>query len=243
MLELVSDTRVDLRDSGLRLGLGAFETVRVEAGRARWLDLHLQRLAGACAFLGLEVPPPAAAVAAAVPLAGLGVLRLLAADRALRVWAEPLVAEPERPLRIGLSRQVLRHPGPATRFKTLQYLDNLRLGQEARVRGLDEVVAPTPAGRLSDGGRSTLVAWLGGRGLTPPAADGALPGIGRRLLLEAGLVEEGPLTWADLGRAQAVALVSALRGLRPVAGVDGGGALDLGLPALLAAKRLLAPLG
>jgi len=216
MLERVTDTRVDLSASGARFGAGAFETLRLQDGRPRWLPQHLERLAAACAFLGLEEPPGPGALLEGLELPAQGVLRLLAVDRTLLVWTGPLEPAPSRGLCLGLSRDTRRHPGPLTRHKTTSYLENLRLAAEARDRGLDEVIAPTPQGRLSDGGRSTLVALLGNRLLTPPLADGALPG------------------------AQAVALVSALRGLRTVSELEGLGSLNEGHPGLVAARALLA---
>ena len=239
MLDLLTDTRVDLARSGARLGAALFETLRLQDGRPRWLPFHLERLAAGCAFLGLDAPPPAEAILTGVALAGQGVLRLLAVDHALLAWTAPLEAAPGGSLRLGLSRAVVRWPGPLTRFKTTSQLDNHLLGREARARGLDEVVAPTPEGRLSDGGRSTLVVVLAGRLLTPPVADGALPGIGRRVLLEEGLAEEAPLRWEDLAGAEAVALVSALRGLRPVLEAEGLARFDTDHPVLRAAAAAL----
>jgi branched-chain amino acid aminotransferase len=240
MLELVTETRVDLSVSGVRFGAGAFETVRIQEGGARWLDLHLERLAGACAFLGLEAPPAPEAVAAAQVLPPQGILRLLAVDRHLHMWSGPAAEAPSRDLRLGLSHETVRHPGPLTRYKTTSYLENLLLQREAGRRGLEEVLAPTAQGRLSDGGRSTLLVLAGGRLLTPPVEDGALPGIGRRLLLEAGVAAEASMVWEDLARAEAVALVSALRGVRGVACVEGLAALDPCHPGLEAARRILA---
>jgi len=239
MLELLTDTRVDLSRSGARFGAGVFETVRIQGGRPLWLPLHLERLAAGCAFLGLEAPPPAEAVAAGLPMPADGVLRLLAVDRNLLAWTGPLEPAPGSGLRLGLSRETVRRPGPLTRFKTLSYLENLRLQGEARARGLDEVVAATREGRLSDGGRSTLVALLDGRLVTPPVEDGALPGIGRRVLLDAGLVVAAPLTWEDLARAGAVALVSALRGVRSVGEAEGLAAFDPLHPGLGPAMAML----
>ena len=240
MLERVTDTRVDLSRSAARFGAGVFETLRIQEGRPRRLHLHLERLAAGCAFLGLDEPPGPEAILEGLTLPAQGVLRLLAVDDTLLVWSGPLEAVPAQGLRLGLSRETLRHPGPLTRHKTTSHLENLCLMAEARNRGLDEVVAPTPQGRLSDGGRSTLVALLDNRLLTPPLEDGALPGIGRRVLLEAGALEEAPLRWEDLGRAQAVALVSALRGLRAVAEVEGQGVLAANHPGLEGARALLA---
>ena len=240
MLELVTDTRVDLSRSAARFGAGLFETLRIQAGRPCWLGFHLERLRAGCAFLGLEAPPSAAAIEAGLAWPARGILRLLAVDRALLAWTAPLEPAGSRSLRLGLSQATVRFPNPLTRFKTTSYLENVRLQDEARARGLDEVLAPNPAGRLSDGGRSTLVALVGGRLLTPPVADGALPGIGRRVLLQAGLAEEAPLVWEDLARAQAVALVSALRGLRPVGEAEDLAIFDPGHPGLGEALALLA---
>ena len=46
--------------------------------------------------------------------------------------------------------------------------------------------------------------------MTPPVADGALPGISRIRLIEAGLIAEWTLTAADLARIQAGLAVNAL---------------------------------
>ena len=57
--------------------------------------------------------------------------------------------------------------------------------------------------------------------VTPPLADGALPGIVRaRLIARHGLTERG-LTVEDWGRSQAACLVNSLRLIRPLAGRDG----------------------
>jgi branched-chain amino acid aminotransferase len=160
-------------------------------------------------------------------------------DRTLLAWTGPLEPVPPSTLKIGLSRETVRLPGPLTRFKTISYLENLRLQGEARSRGLDEVLAANPGGRLSDGGRSTLVALLDGRLVTPPVEDGALPGIGRRVLLEAGLAVSAPLTWKELTRASAVALVSALRGVRPVGEAEGLATFEPCHPGLGPARALL----
>jgi branched-chain amino acid aminotransferase len=236
MLELVTDTRVDLSRSAARHGAGLLETIRVQGGRPRWLPLHLERLAAGCAFLGLEAPPPAAAIEACAP-AGLGVLHLLAVDDRLLVWTRPLERQ-ALPPRLGLGATVLQ-PGPLTRHKTMNRLAHHLVEREARFRGLDEVVAPNPEGRLADGSRSTLVVLDRGRLLTPPLEDGALPGVGRRVLLEAGLLEEARLAWEDLAKAQAVALLSALRGLRPVAEAEGLARFDPDHPSFKDARALL----
>jgi len=247
MLELLSGVRTDLAASGARHGEGLFETIRVRDGAPLRLDLHLRRLAEGARFLGLEPPPDAAALLAflagtACPGLASGVLRLLAVDRTLQVSVAPW--RPDGPARIvlGLSRETRRlSTSPLNRFKTLSYLENRLMAREAEGRGLFEVIAGNEAGRLTDGSRTSLFLVLEGRLVTPPAADGALPGVARRVLLEAGLAREAALTPADLARAEAVLLTNALRGAMAVHALEGqgGGALDGEHPLLRSAMALL----
>jgi len=244
MLELLSGVATDLARSGARHGEGLFETIRVRDGAPLRLAWHLERLAAGASFLGLEPPPGEADVLAflgrtACPALACGVLRLLAVDRTLQVTVAPW--RPARPERIivGLSQETRRmSSSPLNRFKTLSYLENRLMAREAGRRGLFEVVAGNEAGRLSDGSRTSLFAVLGGRLLTPPAVDGALPGVARRGLLEAGLAREAPLVWRDLEGAEAVLLSNALQGAVPVDALEGreGAPLDPG-------HRLLAEAG
>jgi len=248
MLELLTDTRIDLAGSGARHGEGLFETVRVRDGAPLRLPAHLERLAAGARFLGLELPPDPAAVLAflaartACPGLASGVLRMVAVDRTLRVTAGPW--SPDRPGRIllGLALENRRYSAsPLNRFKTLSYLENRLLAGEAGRRGLFEVIALNEAGRLTDGSRTSLFLVLDGRMLTPPAADGALPGVARRCLLEAGLAREAPLAPGDLARAEAVLLTNALQGAVPVHGLEPPGApLDPGHALLERAAALLA---
>jgi len=246
MLELLSDTRVDLAGSGARLGEGLFETLRVRDGRPRCLGAHLERLAAGARFLGLEPPPAPETVLAFLEerrvccrLAS-GVLRLVAVDRALVAFARPW--NPRRPRRVAvdLAQALRRFSGsPLNRYKTLSGLENRLLAREATARGLFEVIAANEAGRLADGSRTTLFAVLDGRLVTPPAADGALPGVARRHLLEAGLAAEAPLGPRDLEGAEALLLTNALQGAVPVHRGPGGRALAADHPLLARAAALL----
>jgi branched-chain amino acid aminotransferase len=247
MLELTTETRVDLARSGARQGLGLFETIRIQRGEPRWMELHLERLALGCVFLGLEPPPDAVAVREYViahtscAALELGVLRLLAVDDALHVFAEPLRLPNPQTASLGRSLETIRFSGnPLNRFKTLSYLENLRLTQEATERDLFEVIALNEKGHLTDGGRTSLFIVRGGRVFSPPTLDGALPGVARRVLLEAGVATEATLVWADLEGAEAVFLANALRGVMPVDRLEGAGVLDVTHPAVRWAAESLA---
>lgn len=239
MLELLTGTTLDLARSGARHGCGVFETIRVEAGRPLRLDLHHQRLARGTAFLGLDPPPDLDALrdflAAETPCAALelGVLRLVAVDGKLLAWAEALEAEQPASVAIGLAENFRRFSGSAlNRHKTLAYLENSMLAREAANQGLFELIALNERGRLTDGSRTTLLLASGNEVLTPPTADGALPGTLRELLLRAELVREASLNEADLRSAEAVILCNALRECVPVHEVRGAGAKNPDPPAL-----------
>jgi len=246
MLELSLETKVEVATSSLRHGTGLFETLRVENGGPWRLDLHLARMASGCAYLGLEAPPEAEEVLDFLDyhgvIAGLafGILRLLAVDGRLLLFAEALSAQNPDSVSLGCSLETIRFSGnPLNRFKTLSYLENVQLVREARVRGHFEVIAPNEKGCLTDGGRTTLFAVMEGRTLTPAITEGALPGIARRVLIEAGLATEVSLRWEDLAQAEAVYLANALRGVVPVGGLEGHGARPIDHPAIKRAAGLL----
>lgn len=221
MLALTFDGTVDLRRSDARHGVGCFETVRVQAGAARWLGLHRERLAAGCAALGLPAPPQeqelAAFLAAGLSRLAEGVLRLVAVDGALQASLSAPPPPPALPVSVALAETVTRFSrSPTARLKTLSSLDNRLLQAEAERRGVFDVVARNERGRLSDGGRTNLFLVVKGRVVTPPVSDGALPGIARRVLLEQGLAAEESLEPADLEAADGVFLANALRGVLPV---------------------------
>ncbi len=178
--------------------------------------------------LALPGLPPAAdvreAIAAAAAAHPDGVLRLLAADGRLLVTVapSPASAPPAGPVRVGLSRDVRRLAGaPTTRFKALSYLDNVLLAREAAARGLFDVVARSERGLLADGGRCNLFIVIGDEVLTPRATeDGALPGVVRGVLIDAGLAREAALTPADLARADAAFVTNALIGITELSAVE-----------------------
>ncbi len=86
---------------------------------------------------------------------------------------------------------------------------------QARALGAQEAIFVNVNGFLTEGTRTNLLVRLEGRWWTPPLDSGLLPGIYRQRLLQAGRVAERPLTLGDLGRAQGLAVVNALRGWIP----------------------------
>jgi branched-chain amino acid aminotransferase len=109
---------------------------------------------------------------------------------------------------------------PLSRIKSLNYLDSILARREAADHGADDAVLLNTQGRVAETTTANLFAVIDGVVVTPPVAEGALPGIARRLVLEALEVIERPLLLQELYRAEEIVLTNSL-GVRPVAAVDG----------------------
>ncbi|MBB2204217.1 aminotransferase class IV [Gluconacetobacter takamatsuzukensis] len=228
--------RIDPTDRGFTLGDGLFETMRVAGGRVAHLPRHLDRLR--CGADTLLFPPPDldviegaldqvirrnALAEGALRLTltrGTGPRGLLPPHRphpTLLVAPFPAAPAPG-PARLVISTRIRRDAdSPLSRIKSLNYLPNILARLEAEQRGADDALLLNGAGRVAESTASTVLAVREGRLLTPPVSDGALPGIARAVLLAAGMVEEAPLTPADLSGG--MILVNSLS-VRPVVGLE-----------------------
>lgn len=245
-------------DRGLLLGDGLFETVLATDGEFDALAAHLDRMAAGCKILGL--PPLDREAAEAVmrrALAPLGATRAavrltLTAGSGGRGLDRPAETKPrlfataapspraEGPLRVFLSSVRRNETSPASRLKTLSYLDNVLARAEARAAGADEAVMLNGAGAVACAGAGNVF-WLVGETLFTPALDcGVLAGIARaRVIAAAGrlglAVREGAFPFEDLARADAVFLTNSLIGARRAVG-PGIGASAAPVVARLAAE-------
>jgi len=237
---LVAEPTLDPSDRGWTLGDGLFETIRIERGHPRHLDLHLDRLFHGCRVL--RVPPPYDTETIRQGIADLLVAADLAeatlrltlsrgpAPRGLLPPARPTptvlmslapALPPPGPARLIVATVTRRNEhSPLSRLKSLNYLDNILARQEAADRGADDALLLNSQGRAADTTIATLFAVIDGKIVTPPVAEGALPGIGRHLALAAGIGSERPVSLDDLRRARAIALVNSLS-VRPVIALDG----------------------
>jgi branched-chain amino acid aminotransferase len=215
----------DLADRGLTLGDGVFDTALARHGRILFEDAHVARLAAAAARLGF--PVPLAAIRTTITR-GSG-------PRGLAPPAEPrpVLWASSAPVGPGLAFSPLRlHPtairrnetSPGANLKTLGYLDAVLAAGEARAAGFDEALFLNTRGRVACAGTGNLFAVIDGILVTPPLADGVLPGILRaEILLRAprlGLpIAERSFDLAALLAAEAVFVTNSLRGLAPVTAI------------------------
>lgn len=233
-------------DRGLLLGDGLFETILADVGELVAFAAHMDRLAGGCAVLGLPVPDrdqieglaqkalteaglnqarAAVRVTWTAGSGGRGLTRPDPVTPRLLVTAAP-APKPQTAARL-ITASVRRNEGsPASRLKTVSYLDNVLARREAEAAGADEALMLSNSGRVACGAAANIL-WLKDGGLFTPALDlGVLAGIHRDEILsaarEAGVrVEEGRWPAESLFKADAVMLSNSLIGVRLVASLDG----------------------
>jgi 4-amino-4-deoxychorismate lyase len=253
-------------DQGLGRGDGVFESVLVTGGTTPHLDDHLTRLHRSAALTDLPDPKDdavralVAAVVADWPAdvegacrvfltRGLGdglpptLLALLA-----EVSADTLRQRDEGIAVVTLSLGVpadFRATAPwlLGGAKTLSYAVNMAAQRHAHAVGADDVVFTSLEGRLLEGPTSTVVWAADGTLHTPPVDTGILAGTTQARLF-ARAEDDGwptavtPGTVADLESADAVWLLSGIRGAAPVTRLDGVERGDAGLSARV--RELLA---
>ena len=231
-------------DRGFLLGDGLFETLLAIDGELQALAAHLDRLDRGCAVLGLPAPDRAKAVElmrqalveqgpgrAAVRLtlsAGSGGRGL---DRPASVTPRLVAgaaasARPVGPARLVTSSVRRNAESPASRLKTLAYLDNVLARREALGGGADEALMLNTRGEVACGAAANIFWLREGRLFTPALTCGVLDGIVRAAVIEAAArigvevleVAAGP---GELAGAEAVFLTNSLMGVRAVEDLDG----------------------
>jgi branched-subunit amino acid aminotransferase/4-amino-4-deoxychorismate lyase len=224
-------------DAGFLFGDGLFETLRVDAGRARDLSAHLDRLFAGLRRLGIAPSEDRCALGRAVtdvaqaaprPVARLRITisRGTLAGPTRLVTASPYEPPSEDLYRLGVAAILLPEPridsrSPLAGLKSLSYQANRLALQAAEARGAYEALLVNEHGRLAEGSRSNLALILPDGTFTPPESEGCLPGTVRRRLLEKGVLRERPLSLEDLATANGLLLMNSLIGVLPVSSLDG----------------------
>lgn len=230
-------------DRGFTLGDGLFETVLAVDGRLVLWEEHLARLERGCQVLRLPAPDAALCEAAcadtvrkmggrlAVRLSwsagsgGRGLTRPGRLEPRLTVQVHPS-AKVSAPVALHTSTIRRNESSPASKLKSLAYLDNVLARAEAEAAGADDALMLNTRGDLACTAAGNLFWWEGRRLFTPALECGVLDGIMRgRLMVQAAAagwmveeVREGP---AALTRATGVFFSNSLSGVRGVARVDG----------------------
>ncbi len=230
--------RIDPADRGFLLGDGVFETITVRGGKILRLAAHERRLREGCDVLRLPRPEyDLGAVIAATVTAnaladaivrvtltrGIGARGVMPPENPAPTLLVSVTSLPQQqtPARCVIAAVTRRNEhSPLSRIKSLNYLDGILARQEAQERGADDALLLNGAGRVSEATSSNLFIVKGGRVMTPPVADGALPGIMRAEILAATGGIEKSLSPDDVTQADEAFLTNSLD-LRRIASVEG----------------------
>jgi branched-chain amino acid aminotransferase len=241
MLMDEGQARIAPDDRGFLLGDGLFETLLVRAGQPIWLAEHLVRLAGGCLILSIPNPlndqnvdERIAALLAANGLQTASVRITLTRGPGPRGLLPPATLKPTvlvtcAPYKPSANKAIpaiiaaypINERSPLCGVKSLSRLDFVLARQAAAAGGAGEALLLNTAGRLVEASAANLFLVRGQTLLTPPLADGALPGITRAWLLANaaawGLTaREQSLTPADLSPETGLLLTNSLVGIQPV---------------------------
>lgn len=218
------EATVPLHDDGLYRGDGAFEVIRLYAGRPFALADHLDRLERSATAIQLELDRAALEreIEALLAEAGEpdGQLRLIVTRGGRRIAAvEPLPphAEAVRIATVTYCPSIILNG-----VKSLSYAANMQATRLAEAQGADEAVLVQPDGTVLEPPTSAIF-WVSPQGeLRTPALDaGVLESITRDRLVKALQVEEGTWPVADLRAAAEAFLASTTREIQAIAAIDG----------------------
>ncbi|GAB4079421.1 aminodeoxychorismate synthase component I [Modestobacter muralis] len=205
----------------LRAGAGDHELLETlfwsPAEGPRDLDRHLARLADSAAYFGFALDPARVRTAVAAAVAGRDAPTRVrvTTDRsgAVQVTVADAPAAPDRPVQLAVDATPVSPGEVWLHHKTTRR--EVYEQAAARHPDADDVVLVNDRGEVTETTIATLAVRLAGRWWTPPTSSGCLPGVARGRLLADGVLTERVLTVADLHAAEAIALVSSLRGWRP----------------------------
>jgi branched-subunit amino acid aminotransferase/4-amino-4-deoxychorismate lyase len=231
---------IPLDDRGLLLGDGLFETLLFTRGELVLAEAHSLRMTEGAAVLGLPAPAmPAFVECALAAVEQAGLMRDRAAvrvtltagsgGRGLDRPAEPAPrlfataapsTRPTSPAALIIAQTRRNQASPASRWKTLAYLDNVLARREAAAAGADEAVMLNTLGELTCAAAANLFWLKDGVLFTPAPATGCLDGVMARQAADAaaslGIKVRHVRDGAEvLPRADAVFLTNSLIGVRP----------------------------
>ena len=242
---------VSVFDRGFMYGDGVFETFRAYQGTGFRIGAHLDRLAGAAASLGFDLPRTASEIRRDVRSVlaknqledgvirisvsrgrggrGPGVEGVSGPTWVVAAWPLPedLGERRRRGWRLATVPTRRLHPStlPAG-AKLANYLNSVMARSEAAGSGADEGLMLTVDGMLAECATANFVFVCGDAVCTPSLDQGVLPGITRALVLalarETGIrTGEEAYPPGILEDASEAFVTNSLAGVQPVAAIDG----------------------
>jgi branched-chain amino acid aminotransferase len=240
---------VSVFDRGFLYGDGVFETMRSYGGAVFRIDEHLERLFRGLKVTGIRAPYPKKSLRDAVSgclsanglkdayirltvTRGEGRFGLNYSDRFspnVVIVAKKFGEYPAKMYARGITAAVVsirrNEMSPASRIKSLNFLDNILARLEAKARRADEAILMNTKGYVAEASTSNIFLAKGGVLITPSPDSGILAGVTRKAVIEiAGKVrirvKEKPVSRGELLSADEVFLTSSLIEILPVVRID-----------------------
>lgn len=219
-------------DEGYFFGIGVFETMLYKNGAIELLPLHMKRITGSAAALGIISPGEENAyekhieeqllvfLEGKAPIPDNTVVKLTWSTDRLFCSLRPNTytqAQYEKGFHLELSPILRNETSLFTFHKTLNYGDNILEKRRAHRDGFDEPIFLNSRGEVSEGATTNIFIVTDEGIFTPPVSSGLLNGTVRQHLLQGDFgIREKVLYPEDLKNAKEIFVTNALLGIMPV---------------------------
>ena len=236
-----SEARVLVADRGFTLADGIFETIKAVGSTPFWLSEHFERLKAGAVEMGLSIPFGETRISDAIDrlLAGATVdtprairLTVTRGSAARGLWPKEAASQPTCVLTVAPSpathlqdlvvcRSTRRNEhSPLSRIKSLGYGDNILARREAIDRGVDDAIMLNTEGHVACATVGNVFFRIEGAWVTPPKADGILPGLARRRFIAQLGAAEASISSDTLRKSDAGFVCNSL-GFSQIKSIDG----------------------
>ena len=204
---------VPVSDTGFRHGLGVFETVRVQKGKAPWRVWHLESIRESAKVLSLKVEEKELVK---IP-GGDGIWRWFVTETGTRTWWSDGIELPSAAYDLDLAETGVWSTSWEARYKTLSYLNRIQAKREGGPADQERVML-NEKGEMASASMANLFWLRDGKLKTPARECGCRAGTVRRWVLERSgqRVEEGKWKLEELDGAEEIFLANARIGIKPV---------------------------
>ena len=208
-------------DEGYSFGMGAFETIAVQHGKAIFLDAHLKRLGESLSFLGVSTVVTKVRVEEYLNMHAMkdGVLKLMASEKNMLFSTREnhyTEVHYENGFELDYSSVLRNETSPLTYHKTFNYGDCILEKRKAAEMGVDELLFQNTRGEISEGCTTNIFFVRNGVLVTPAIECGLLNGIIRRYLCENEAVSEEHIHPSQVSEFSECFVTNSLLGIMPV---------------------------